>query len=179
MRMTRFLKWLAVIFAVPVVAAIVMAAVGATLPREHAATRHVRLKSATPAAVWARISDEATAPTWRKELTRSVRLDDHNGHEVWGEEDTDGDTTAYETVEKRAPDLIVREIAGAIVFGGQWRIEIAPADGGTLVTITENGWVDPPPIRFLAHFVFGFTSSMDTYLRDLAVSFGEREAVIG
>lgn len=176
--MIRFLKWVAIVAAVPLVAGIVMTAVGTALPREHVATRHVRLKSATPAGVWARISAEATAPSWRKELVRATRLDDHNGHEVWGEEDTDGDTTAYETVETRAPNLLVREVAGAIAFGGQWRIEIAASDAGTLVTITERGWVDPAPLRFLAYFVFGFTSSMDTYLRDLAVSFGE-SAVIG
>jgi hypothetical protein len=58
-------------------------------------------------------------------------------------------------------------------FGGTWTTEIAAADGGSIVRITEDGKVRNPVFRFMSRFVFGYTSTMDTYLRDLGRKFGE------
>ena len=58
-------------------------------------------------------------------------------------------------------------------FGGTWTYELRTADGGTLVTITENGEIGNPVMRFLSRFVFGQTSTMEGYLRALGRKYGE------
>ena len=58
-------------------------------------------------------------------------------------------------------------------FGGTWTYEIAPADSGSVVTITESGEVKSPIFRFMARFVFGYTSTMDGYLEALGKKYGE------
>ena len=174
--MALWLKIALLIVAILVAAVGAVFAIGSALPRDHVATRRVLLK--TPAAVvWTRIADEAAAPSWRSNLKAVSRLADRNGHEVWREEDQSGDALVFETIEAREPGLLVREIADPSMFGGQWRIDVTASDGGTLVAITEHGWVQPAVFRFMARFVFGYTGTMDAYLRDLAASFGESAAV--
>ncbi len=147
--------------------------VGLMLPRDHIAARRLTLKSASPAAVWARIANEAAAPTWRNDVKSVRRLGDRNGHEVWSEEDKSGETMAFETIEAGEPNLFVRAIADPTMFGGQWRIEVTAANDGTLVTVTETGWVESALFRFMARFVFGHASTIEKYLGQLASSFGE------
>lgn len=148
--------------------------VGMMLPREHVVARRLTLKSAAATAVWARVADQAAAPSWRSAVKSVRRLADRNGHEVWSEEDKSDESLAFETIEAREPNLLVRDIVDPTLFGGQWRIEVAEADGGTVVMITEAGWVEPALFRFMARFVFGHAATMETYLRDLAASFGEQ-----
>ena len=47
----------------------------------------------------------------------------------------------------------------------------ATAQGGSTVTITENGTVSNPLFRFMSKFVFGHYRSLETYARDLAKRF--------
>jgi len=58
-------------------------------------------------------------------------------------------------------------------FGGTWTYEVAAVDGGSQVTITEDGWVANPLFRFLSHTVFGVHGTMDGYLKALGKRFGE------
>jgi hypothetical protein len=58
-------------------------------------------------------------------------------------------------------------------FGGTWTFELAPADGGTRLTITERGEVYNPIFRALGRFVFGHTATIDQYLRALGAAFGD------
>lgn len=44
---------------------------------------------------------------------------------------------------------------------------------GALVTVTERGFVRNPIFRFLARFVFGYSSTLDAYLKALGKKFGE------
>ena len=60
-----------------------------------------------------------------------------------------------------------------LAFGGTWSFEIEPADGGSQLTITENGEVKTAFFRAMARFAFGYHSTMDSYLRALGRRFGE------
>jgi len=58
-------------------------------------------------------------------------------------------------------------------FGGGWTTRVEPADGGSKVSITEDGFVKTPLFRVMARFVFGYHKTMNGYLRSLAKKFGE------
>jgi hypothetical protein len=40
--------------------------------------------------------------------------------------------------------------------------------------ITEDGYVSNPLFRFMARFVFGYTSTVDSYMKSLGEKFGEQ-----
>jgi len=61
----------------------------------------------------------------------------------------------------------VREIAGPkdLPFGGTWTFELADTgDGGTRLTLTEDGVIEPPVFRALAKWVFGLDTTQKDYL---------------
>ncbi len=61
-------------------------------------------------------------------------------------------------------------------YSGQWTYSFTPENGGTRVTIREDGEVSNVLFRFMSRYVFGQTSTIDGYLTSLAKHFGE-EAV--
>ena len=58
-------------------------------------------------------------------------------------------------------------------FGGTWTFDIAPSPEGSVVRITEDGEIFNVIFRFMARFLFGYTSSIEGCLRDLGQRFGE------
>ena len=50
---------------------------------------------------------------------------------------------------------------------------LAAENGGTRVTIREDGEVSNVLFRFMSRYVFGHTATMDSYLTALAKRFGE------
>ena len=171
--MMMFLKIVAAIAGTCVALGLAAYAVGSALPREHVASRRLVLKTASPDVVWARITDEAAAPQWRKDVKAATRLPDRNGHEVWREEFASGNALSYETLEQTPPSRFVRLIVDEEMFGGTWTIALAPDAGGTAITVTENGWVENPIFRVVAKYIMGHDSTMNAYLRHLAESFAE------
>ena len=66
------------------------------------------------------------------------------------------------------PSLLVTRIAGdGLPFGGTWTYRIAPASGGSELTITEDGEVYNPIFRFMSRFVFGHYATMDAFRKNL------------
>ncbi len=63
--------------------------------------------------------------------------------------------------------VLIRRIVGGRDFGGTWTYELAPDGSGTRLTITEEGEVPSPLLRFLSRFVFGHARALDTYLEAL------------
>ena len=57
-------------------------------------------------------------------------------------------------------------------FGGTWTIDIAPT-GRQRGAVTEDGEIYNPIFRFMARFFFGYTATIEGYLRDLGHRFGE------
>ncbi len=144
--------------------------VGAVLPREHVASGSAVVRATTDA-TWTRIRDVRNAPSWRRGVTKIEVLEVDAGQaRRWTEHSGFGPLTM----------LLVREQPGKILetkiddtgrpFGGTWTFELAAEGDATRVTITERGWVGPPPFRFLSKFVFGHDTTLRTYLADLSAA---------
>ena len=166
------MKWILLVLGILVGLVALAAILGALLPREHVASRTVRL-SRPPEEVWAAITEFAAHPSWRADLKAMERLPDRNGHAVWREVRRTGPMT-LEVVESQPPNRLVTRIADPdLPFGGSWTYEIRGSDGGSLVTISENGEIYNPIFRLMARFVFGYHATMDAYLSALGKKFGE------
>lgn len=92
--------------------------------------------------------------------------------------DTHGQKIAFELLEATPPRRLATRIADkSLPFGGTWTFEIAPEGVGSEVRITEDGEIYNVIFRFMARFIFGYTTSIETYLRDLGAKFGEPVAI--
>lgn len=160
------MKWLFLLGAAAVAVSLLVVAIGLVLPRDHTATRTVDVAT-PPDQVWAVITDVASYPRWRPDVTRIEALPAVDGRAAW-REITRRTSISYEAVESVPSSRFVTRIADrALPFGGQWSIELAPLPTGTRVTITEHGEIYNPVYRVFAHFVFGYTATMDAYLHAL------------
>jgi uncharacterized protein YndB with AHSA1/START domain len=141
---------------------------GAVMPREHVVTRSAELRAA-PQAVWALISAPEDFPSWRSGVTSVEILSGPNEPKKWVE--TSGrDRLQLAVVEAKGPETLVTRIDDdKLPYGGTWTYTLRPAaaNGGSHVEITEHGFVNPPPFRFLAKFVFGHATTIERYLADL------------
>jgi uncharacterized protein YndB with AHSA1/START domain len=145
---------------------------GMTLPKRHLAIS-TAVYRVPPDSVWAAITDWPGSAAWRSDVKRVERLPDHDGHEVWDQVGDEGHWP-LEILEQVPPALLVAVVADSSQgFGGTWTYTIEPEGTGSRVTISENGFVDPPIFRFLARFVFGLHSTQQAYLRGLGTRFGE------
>jgi len=155
-----------IVLGVIVVLAGIIVLVGTLLPRQHTATRGRRIH-ATPEQVWAAITTVEAFPSWR-DIKHVDVLPPRNGHRVWRETDKHGNAITFEAVEEVAPRHLVTRIDPGLPFGGSWTWELAPApENECELTITENGEIYNPLFRFMARFVFGYTSTMDGVLAGL------------
>jgi hypothetical protein len=163
------MKWLLIFVIVLAAPVIIAASVGAMLPRTHVASRNIVLPKA-PQEVWAVISGP---PTWRAEIRSYQEMPAHNGHRMWKETDSHGQTIAYEEMEAVPPSRLVTRIADMkLPFGGTWTIDVTPSGAGSSVKITENGEVYNPVFRFMSRFVIGQTATIDAYLKSLRTKLG-------
>ncbi len=154
---------LSVVLIIAAVIAIVVA-IGALLPKHHAATRSAFIK-ASPEQVFRLISGPQD---WRTDL-KGYAVVDKNGRHFTRETDKRGQTITYERVEFSPPTLLKSRIADKnLPFGGEWTWSIEQKNGGCLVTITEDGEVYNPVFRFVSRFVIGYTRTIDRYLARLA-----------
>ncbi|MEY2877871.1 MAG: hypothetical protein RLZZ15_251 [Verrucomicrobiota bacterium] len=167
------MKWLLLILGALAALVAVMAIIGALLPRDHTATRAAQFRQ-TPAALFAVVRDFAALPAWRSDLTSVELLPARDGAACYREVSKHGAVT-YRVREERAGERLVLEIADEnLPYGGRWTFEFRAAPGGgAQMRITEQGFVKNVIFRFLARFVFGYTATMESYLRDLAKKFGE------
>jgi uncharacterized membrane protein len=172
--MKKWIKWPLIGIGGLLALVIIATAVGAMLPRDHVASSTIALRQPQDS-VWRVVRDFAGLPSWWKDLTTSVRLPDADGRERWRQESTMG-PMALEIVEDQPPSRLVTRILppeNAASFGGTWTYEVAAADGQAQVTVTEQGWVANPLLRFVARTMFGPHTTMDSYLKALGGRFGE------
>ncbi len=150
--------------------------IGALLPRDHVATRIGRYRQ-PPEAIWKAITDVDAMPSWREGLKSVERLPDREGLPVHLEVTSSG-KIPFETMEMAPPQKLVTRIADPkLPFGGTWTFEIAPTAEGATLRITERGYVTNPFFRFMSRFVFGQTSTMESYLKSLAKKFSEEPRI--
>jgi uncharacterized protein YndB with AHSA1/START domain len=171
------MKWVLIILGVFAIIVAVIWAVGASLPKDHVASRKIRLKQ-SPETIWAAITNVDGFTSWRKDLKSIKRLPDENGKPRWVETMSTGDIP-LRVEESTAPRRLVTRIADPnLPFGGTWTFEIEPAEGGATIRITEAGEVKPAFFRFMSRYVFGQTATLEAYLKSLAEKYGEQAALI-
>jgi hypothetical protein len=144
------MKWIliGIVFMAAIVALI--AAIGATLPRDHVASRSLVLQRPAEE-VWVAIM-QATA----------------------------GSGVPVDVVESDPPRRQVTRVKDTEKnFGGTWTITITPSPTGSTVKITEDGWVSNPIFRFVSRYVMGHHATMDGILKDVAKQFGEQPELTG
>lgn len=153
-----------------VLVVLLVALIGALLPKGHVARRSMILTQA-PESVWAVITDFGTQSQWRKDVTKSVIVSDGPGGPVWREEGQMPLT--FQTTESQAPYRLVRQIVDTdLAFGGRWVYELTADGAGTRVTVTEEGEVYNPIFRFVSHVFLNQGATIEAYLTALAARFG-------
>jgi hypothetical protein len=144
------MKWILIALVVVAAVVAVIAAIGATLPRDHVASRSLALRRPAEE-VWVAIM-QATA-------TSGVPVD---------------------VVESDPPRRQVTRVKDTEkMFGGTWTITITPSAAGSTLTITEDGWVGNPIFRFVSRYVMGHHATMDGILKDVAKKFGQQPELTG
>lgn len=150
----------------------VVAAIGASLPRGHVATRSASFHQ-PPGAVFGAISDFAHAATWRPDLQRVELLESTSALPRFREHGKHGAIT-MEVTEMTAPRRLVVRIADpGLPFGGRWIYEVEPTSEGARLRVTEEGEVYNPIFRFMSRYVFGHYKTLEDYLQALGKKFGE------
>jgi len=173
------IRWLLIALAFLVAVATAAVIAGALLPREHRATSRITLRQ-SPEAIWLVISDQAGVAGWWPEISSSERLPDSPEGRVRVQQAAKGGGTMILEIEEAVPptrlETLIVTGPGA-PFGGTWTYQLAPADSGTTLTITEDGWVANPIFRVVMR-VMGPYQTLDSYLGALARRFGESTAPV-
>ncbi|MEM6990225.1 MAG: SRPBCC domain-containing protein [Myxococcota bacterium] len=141
-----------------------LAIYGMTLPREHEVSLTVQV-APPPAEVFAILVDVEQYTCWRPGVS-SVEVRSHDPLRFV----TDGedDTLPFAVVES-VPDrkLVVKIDDESMPWGGAWTYELAPAEAGTTVTITERGWVDNVVLRGMVNLLMDPSASIRQFQADL------------
>ena len=149
----------------------VMALIGSMLPKAHVASRSILLHR-SPQDIYATVRDFGSAPKWRADVKR-IEVETP----VYFREEGKHGTVNYELVEDVPAQRMVTRIRDTdLGYSGQWTYSFTPENGGTRVTIREDGEVSNVLFRFMSRYIFGQTSTIDAYLTSLAKHFGEETA---
>ena len=160
-----------ILLAVVVGLGVVVVLVGLMLPVKHEATVSAAIPAA-PEAVWAVLTDPASYPKWRGDVTSVEMLPADSGHVAWREQGKNG-AISYATELTEAPRRLVTRITDkSLPFGGTWEYVVSPDGTGSRVQITEHGEVYNPVFRFVSRFIMGHTATASAYLKALGARFG-------
>jgi Polyketide cyclase / dehydrase and lipid transport len=150
----------------------VAALIGSRLPKAHVASRSIFLHRSSQD-VYAVVRDFASAPRWRTDL-KQIDVEPQQGGPVYFREVGKHGTINYELVQDVPAERMVTRIRDTnLGYSGQWTYTFATENGGTRLTIREDGEVSNVLFRFMSRYVFGQTSTIDSYLTSLAKHFGE------
>ena len=154
----------------------VVVVIGSRLPKEHVVSRSIVLKR-SPEEVYKLVRAFDSAPKWRADV-KHVEMDVRAGGPVHFREEGANGVVNYALVKDVPNEQIVTRILDTdLGYSGQWTYTFAPENGGTRVTIREDGEVSNVLFRFMSHYVFGQTATMDSCLTSLAKHFGEDAAI--
>lgn len=146
---------------------------GYFIEKNHTASRTATFK-ASPECIWNKITNLEAQPAWRKNLKEIKIIDGTPNRESWTEISKSGDEISFKTKAKIEPSRYEAEIINNSNFGGYWELTLEPAeDGGTKLTVTENGEIYNPMFRTIAAVFFDMHATIDEYLADLAAKLGE------
>lgn len=156
------------LIALLLIAGLVFYVAGSRLPREHRSVVTATFK-ASRSVVWGAITDYAAMPKWwpAVQAIRFEKLPD--GTELTWNKDKRGQEIAFRTAESRAHEKLVRVIVGdQLPFGGTWTFALtdAPA-GGTTLTLTEDGFINPAVFRAIATWFMGLDATQKDFVTHL------------
>jgi uncharacterized protein YndB with AHSA1/START domain len=145
--------------------------IGSRLARNHRAVSRIRL-SLPPEAVWPTVRDLEAVGGWWPEVKRSERLTDQAGLQRY-QHTLDDFAMILLVTEDQPPHLLRTTIDSppGAPFGGAWIYELTPSGSGTVLTVTEEGWIDNPFFRVAAR-AMGYHRTLDGYLAALAKHLG-------
>jgi Polyketide cyclase / dehydrase and lipid transport len=153
----------------------VVALIGSRLPKAHTASRSLLLPK-SPDEVYAVVRNLGAASTWRSDV-KSIEVEPRPTGPLHFREVGKNGTINYELAEDVPGQRMVTRILDTdLGYSGKWTYVFAAESGGTRVTITEDGEVSNVLFRFMSHYVFGQTATLDVYLTSLAKRFGEGAA---
>src|SRR5215510_12483890 len=134
------MRWLLIGLGILVLLLVLVALIGALLPKGHVAARSAVYRR--PAEdIWAAIHGFAAYPEWRKDATKVEVLPPVDGRERFRETNRFGVIT-FAVDEAVAPTRMVTRITDTgLGFGGSWTYELTPIPEGTRLTVTERGEV--------------------------------------
>ena len=129
---------------------VIIAVIGSMLPRNHVASRTMRVNR-SPQDVW---------PVLTEVMAKS--------------------DVPVDILENDPPRRLVSRVKETEkMFGGTWTVAVAPAPSGAAITITEDGWVANPIFRFVSYYVMGHHATMDGMLKGVAKRFNEEAVLSG
>ena len=146
--------------------------IGLVLPKAHSVSRRAQFNRSRWD-VWRTITDYRQQVIWRDDLRYVERLSNRDGMEVWRETGRRRQSVVFETVESAPPRRLVRRIANDdLAFGGSWAFDVEEIGEVTVVTVTEEGEVYNPFLRFVSRVIVGQAAAIDGYLRALGEKLG-------
>ena len=154
-----------------ILTALVFYLAGLSMPREHRSVVSATFQ-ASRAAVWSAITDYAAMPSWWPGV-KSVRREKlPDGTELTWNKDSHGQEIPFRTGESRVNEKLVRVIAvekvAKLPFGGTWTFALADAPGGgTQLTLTEDGFINPPIFRAVAQWFIGLDATQKDFIANL------------
>jgi hypothetical protein len=160
---------LLVLVAVVIVVGVIAYADGASLPVNHSVSV-TGVIPAPPEAVFARITDVGHGNAWRPAVKSVTVLTPDNGRDHWVEDLGHGQTMSFLATRTDAPrrrEVLLDDPNAS--YGGTWIYELSPGPDPTTTTlkITETGFIHPPIYRFMMAHIFGPTSNLNQYMKDM------------
>ena len=138
---------------------------GAMLPASHVVSRTATFPH-TPERVFAVLVDIENSRHWRRDV-RAVEVLAWEPRVRWREYGRRR-SVVFERVEVEPPVRLVTQIADPDQpFGGRWKYELSPDNGGTRLSITEEGEIHNPMVRAFSRYVFGHAATIERFLEDL------------
>ena len=155
---------------------ILLYVIGLFLLQAHVASSSVLIRQPVDS-VWRVVRTFDEYDTWWPEVSSVERLPDRDGQELWTLRQRTGELP-MQVIESTAAERLVTRIADDnLPFGGTWTYELREQDGGTLVTVTEDGEIYNPFFRVMSKPIFGYHRTQGSYLSALAQKFGEAVVV--
>ena len=149
--------------------------IGSSLPEKYSVSRKVYLQNVMAVVLWDTLMDMKKAPEWNTELTKVEEVDHPKvpGLKIWRCTAKNGMAMdlLFRNVEDYQSFRSTIENSEELGFGGEWVYSIYAEPNGTRITITENGTIKNPLMRFVFHKILGADTNIKKYLVALGKKF--------